>query len=77
MPTIPASLQLVQWNPITTQWRRTPVPRLQESYTIQKKTINNNNNISKNNQRVQGELVDNRFSIGFSKIDSSTSSIVQ
>ena len=69
---------LVQWNPITAQWRRTPVPRLQESYTIQKKKdINNNNNISKNNQRVQGGLVDNRFSIGFSKIDSSTSSIVQ
>ena len=41
------------------------MPRLQESYTIQKKTINNNNNISKNNRRVRGELVDNRFSIGF------------
>ena len=53
-------------NQITAQWRRTPVPRLQESYTIQrKKDINNNNNISKNNQRVQGGLVDNRFSIGF------------
>ena len=32
-------------NQITAQWRRTPMPRLQESYTIQKKTINNNNNI--------------------------------
>jgi hypothetical protein len=39
MPTIPASLQLVQWNPITAQWRRTPMPRPYKRYIIQNKTL--------------------------------------